>query len=119
MEIILNPDGTRNRDFRPYINMEEYTANTAFYDPNNYIQYGLYDSAQPQLKSWDEYSVATLKSGLIGPQRIVRNGQIFNSKLPPPDIVKKMDIHPPIRVSITQSGMPGTIPSQRYFYAAQ
>jgi len=53
MEIILNPDGTRNRDFRPYI-MEEEQANSVYlYSPNGPgFRYGLYESAQPSCGSW-------------------------------------------------------------------
>lgn len=42
MEQIYNPDGTRNRDFRPYIYPEETTYNTSIYDPSRSVDYGLY-----------------------------------------------------------------------------
>jgi len=42
MEHLYNPDGTRNRDFRPYIYPEETTYNTSIYDPSRSVNYGLY-----------------------------------------------------------------------------
>lgn len=42
MQHILNPDGTRNRDFRPYIYGEETTYSTSLYDPFRSVDYGLY-----------------------------------------------------------------------------
>ena len=53
MEIWLNPSGTRNREFRPYIEQEETARSVYLYDPENYgFHYGLYDMAQPSCGSW-------------------------------------------------------------------
>jgi len=42
MQHLYNPDGTRNRDFRPYIYAEETTYETSIYDPSRSVDYGLY-----------------------------------------------------------------------------
>jgi len=53
MEVILNPDGTRNREFRPYIEEEEQANSVYLYDPNGPgFYYGLYATAQPSCGSW-------------------------------------------------------------------
>jgi len=53
MDVILNPDGTRNRNFRPYIEEEEQANSVYLYDPNNRgFNYGLYNTAQPSCESW-------------------------------------------------------------------
>jgi hypothetical protein len=53
MNVLLNADGTRNRDFRPYIEEEELGNNLYLYDPNGPgFHYGLYDTAQPSCGSW-------------------------------------------------------------------
>ena len=52
MEVILDPSGKRNRDFRPYIE-EECQGNSVYlYDPHTPFHYGLYDTAQPSCNSW-------------------------------------------------------------------
>lgn len=53
MEIALNPDGTRNRDFRPYISQEELHRNFSLYNPNGRSHdHGLYRTAQPYCNTW-------------------------------------------------------------------
>lgn len=53
MQVLLNPDGTRNREFRPYIEEEEQANSVYLYDPNGPgFHYGLYDRAQPSCGSW-------------------------------------------------------------------
>ncbi len=54
MQVILNPDGTRNRDFRPYIEEEEQGNSVYLYSPNGPgFYYGLYGSGgQPSCGSW-------------------------------------------------------------------
>lgn len=53
MNVLLNADGTRNRDFRPYISEEETSKSIYLYDPNGPgFHYGLYDTAQPTCGSW-------------------------------------------------------------------
>ena len=42
MQHTINPDGTRNREFRPYIYAEETTYDTSLYDPFRSVNYGLY-----------------------------------------------------------------------------
>ena len=53
MNVLLNPDGTRNREFRPYIEEEEQANSVYLYDPEGPgFHYGLYDTAQPSCGSW-------------------------------------------------------------------
>lgn len=52
MNIWVNNDGTRNRDFRPYIQEEETGKSTYIYDPNRPIHYGLYDRDQTTVSSY-------------------------------------------------------------------
>ncbi len=54
MQVILNPDGTRNRDFRPYIEEEEQSNSVYLYSPNGPgFHYGLYETGgQPSCGSW-------------------------------------------------------------------
>lgn len=52
MNVLLNPDGSRNREFRPYIEEEEQANSVYIYDPNTPFHYGLYDRAQPSCGSW-------------------------------------------------------------------
>lgn len=53
MEVWVNADGTRNRDYRPYINGEEYYRNVPLYDPNGPgPNSGLYDRTQPMCMNW-------------------------------------------------------------------
>jgi hypothetical protein len=47
MNVTLNSDGTRNRDYRPYIDREESASNIHLYDPNNNgFHHGLYEVPQ-------------------------------------------------------------------------
>ena len=60
MEVILNPDGTRNRNYRPYIEEEELANSVYLYSPSGRgFHYGLYDMAQtscgPWLNLYDQY----------------------------------------------------------------
>ena len=54
MDVWLNPDGTRDREFRPYIEQEELSRSVYLYDPNGPgFNYGLYQSAgQPTCGYW-------------------------------------------------------------------
>ena len=52
MQVILNENGTRNRDFRPYISEEQQGNSIYLWDPNVPFHYGLYDTAQPSCGSW-------------------------------------------------------------------
>ncbi len=47
MQQDYNPDGTRNRQYRPYIFAEETTYNTNLYDPFRSVNYGLYSRGVP------------------------------------------------------------------------
>lgn len=50
MQYLLNKDLTRNYDYRPYINLDEYTYQTRPYNPNSYdLDQGLYSRTQPSL----------------------------------------------------------------------
>lgn len=60
MNIWVNSDGTRNRDFRPLIQNEWFAKNLSIYNPNDpNVHYGLYDTAQPTcgpfVSVWDSY----------------------------------------------------------------
>ena len=55
MEVLVNPDGTRNRAYRPYIDQEETTRNTMLWDPTRPIHYELYDRTQPPCYPWAAY----------------------------------------------------------------
>jgi len=78
MQVLLNPDGTRNREFRPYIEQEEQGNSVYLYDPNVPFHYGLYDTAQPSCGSWlDIYKQYPSKTPLsvvnyTGRQHLVR-----------------------------------------------
>jgi hypothetical protein len=47
MEQSYNLDGTRNREYRPYIAFEETTYNTSLYSPYHSVNYGLYSQPVP------------------------------------------------------------------------
>jgi len=53
MEVLLDKNGSRNRDFRPYIE-EECQGNSVYlYDPYVPFHYGLYDTGgSPSCNSW-------------------------------------------------------------------
>lgn len=77
MEILLNPDGSRNRDYRPYINIEEEKYNVVFYDPLNYnLGSQLYERNYGVTPTWMNYSWQSVGSREFKPvARINRNGQ--------------------------------------------
>lgn len=53
MNVWLNPDGTRDREFRPYISQEETARSVYLYSPNGPgFNYGLYETAQPTCGGW-------------------------------------------------------------------
>ena len=53
MQVWLNSDGTRNREFRPFIKQENQANSIYLYDPNGPgFHYGLYDTAQPTCGTW-------------------------------------------------------------------
>lgn len=47
MEQSYNADGSRNRDYRPYIFAEETTYNTSLYDPFRSVNYNFYTQGAP------------------------------------------------------------------------
>ncbi len=56
MEILVNADGTRNTDNRPYIDGEELKRNVLLYDPNGYnLGTSLYDRPRPACQNWVDY----------------------------------------------------------------
>jgi len=56
MNVLVNPDGTRNRDYRPYIDQEEFKRNVVLYDPNGYnIDTGLYARTEPGCQRWVDH----------------------------------------------------------------
>ncbi len=53
MNVWLNADGSRNREFRPYIEQEETARSVYLYNPEGRsFYYGLYASAQPTCGLW-------------------------------------------------------------------
>lgn len=52
MEVVVNPNGTRNRDYRPYIDQEESARSLTLYNPEQPYHYRLYDGAQPPCQSF-------------------------------------------------------------------
>lgn len=53
MNVWLNSDGTRNREFRPYIEQENQANSVYLYDPEGPgFHYGLYEKAQPSCGYW-------------------------------------------------------------------
>lgn len=54
MDVWVDPrTGLRNRDFRPYISLEEQANSVYLYSPNSRgFNYGLYETAQPSCGSW-------------------------------------------------------------------
>lgn len=56
MEILVNADGRRNTDNRPYIDGEELKRNVLLYDPNGYnLNTGLYERSRPACARWVDY----------------------------------------------------------------
>jgi len=77
MEILLNPDGSRNRDYRPYINMEESSLSPKFFDPLGYnLNSYMYERNYGVAETFMNYSWQNVASGKFKPvARINRNGQ--------------------------------------------
>lgn len=65
MNVLVNRDGTRNTDGRPYIDQEEYKRNVILYDPNGYnLSTGLYDRPRPSCQRWvDHFHQDQLRTG--------------------------------------------------------
>lgn len=66
MDVWVNSNGTRNKDFRPLIQNEWLAYSAVPYSPNGPgVHYGLYDSAQqtcpPYVTNWDHF-----KGGPVG-----------------------------------------------------
>lgn len=56
MNILVNADGRRNTDNRPYIDGEELKRNVLLYDPNGYnLNCGLYDRPIAPCGRWVDY----------------------------------------------------------------
>jgi hypothetical protein len=56
MNILVNANGTRNTDNRPYIDGEEMKRNVLLYDPNGYnLNTSLYDRPLPMCQRWVDY----------------------------------------------------------------
>lgn len=56
MDVLLLPNGKRNRNYRPYIEQEEQANSVYLYNPNGPgFYYGLYSSAgQPSCGYWED-----------------------------------------------------------------
>src|SRR5438045_795126 len=72
MEHLYNPDGTRNREFRPYIFSEETTWHTSLYDPYRAVNFGMYDWPIPPPAMTNPQDVSQFQSLLFrsGPEEI-------------------------------------------------
>jgi hypothetical protein len=56
MNILVNADGRRNVEGRPFIDQEELKRNVLLYDPNGYnLNTGLYDRSVPSCSRWVDY----------------------------------------------------------------
>lgn len=59
MDIWVNPDGTRNRLYRPLIQLEWLNNQVTLYNPHQEQNFGLYSGAQPSCKPfvevWDQF----------------------------------------------------------------
>lgn len=75
MEVELNPDGTRNRSYRPYIEQEELNRNIHLYNPNGLgYHHGLYDGAQPSCQVWQtHYRQHRAAHPEVVPARVIDN----------------------------------------------
>jgi hypothetical protein len=80
MNVLLNSDGTRNRDYRPYIDGEENANNVYLYDPNNNgFHYGLYNVPQQYTcGSWLDLYNQFPKKGI--PMAISKVGRTHNMR---------------------------------------
>ena len=68
----LNPDGSRNRDNRPYIEEEEQSNSIYLYDPNGPgVRYGLYGGTQPACGSWNAMARAHIQGHGVVPSQII------------------------------------------------
>ncbi len=76
MEQSYNPNGTRERSYRPYIFSEETTYNTSLYDPFRAVDYGLYKVGSPPLALTNPQDVA--QYNFIG--SIQDNGKFVESR---------------------------------------
>ena len=78
MEWILNPDGSRNRAYRPYIDQEETNRNSMLWDPSRPLHYGLYDRTQPPVYPWKAAFHAFKPPGplstIVGDVRVIPKG---------------------------------------------
>ena len=68
MQVLVNKDGSRNRQFRPYIDQEELYRNVPLYDPNGQGPfYGLYERAQPPCMTWRDKMWQFERATHVGP----------------------------------------------------
>jgi len=77
MQVLVNPDGTRDRSYRPYIDQEETIKSTTLYDPTAPFHYGLYDTSQPVCNSFQNHFNSSRKS-LVA--QVLPNGQVLTGK---------------------------------------
>jgi hypothetical protein len=71
MEIWVNRDGTRNRDFRPYIDQEEYHKNVNIYNPNGLgPETNLYSRTQPLCQTSVTHVYQSYQNK-EGPQKVI------------------------------------------------
>lgn len=55
MNILVRPNGQRDRRYRPYIDQEETTRSIVLWNPYEPYHYGLYDSSRPDCGQWQNY----------------------------------------------------------------
>ena len=57
MQVLINKDGSINRDYQQYVDFDEYHYNYGIYNPSRAPRFGLYDGPQPYCPStgWKTY----------------------------------------------------------------
>ncbi len=75
MEILVNANGSRNTDNRPYIQDEEQKRNVLLYDPNGYnLNTSLYDRPAPMCQRWVDYFHQDQRANNRRPSKISAGG---------------------------------------------
>ena len=65
MQVLVNNQGIRYKNYRPYIDREEDLYNVSLYDPYRDYNTGLYARSQPDCQSWQKHFI-TNNMGLRG-----------------------------------------------------
>ena len=81
MNVLLNLDGSRNRENRPYIDKEEQSNNLPIYDPHRAPRFGLYDGVQPPCGNYADNMRNHIQRHNLKPSAVVdRAGRGFIRK---------------------------------------